>query len=328
MKILVSTIFSLLISYQISTAQTLEWLNVLCNQHGCGIYDAEIAENGKTYILTMGPNASSSNSYLFVLDENGLTETSIRFDFSLKGGNKSNLSVASDGSVYISGYTSGAFDVDPGPGTTILGSAPSVSVENYFFMLKLNSNLELEWSHQFNQNPSNVIQISTILDDQDNLYCFLGGSIFDVDIEIGSGNTNVNGNRLYTIIKYDPNGNIIWNKTTGEGSFESGWGSKLHGLTTGPNNELYVWATRALPSNQQIQTFVNYEPDSIQTSDNTIFPSSQYDGRYVSLSKYSSDGDMEWVKAFNFVESTIGTFGDVIIDDNYNIYIQAVIIWI
>lgn len=126
----------------------------------------------------------------------------------------SGLETAPDGSVYVGGYFTSSMDFDPGSGVTNLTSAGSRDA----FVLKLNTQGDLEWVKQFEGAGTNGIS-GLAVDHSGNVFS-TGGFVGSVDFDPGPANytlTSSGTSRSCFISKLDRNGNFVYAKNMQSG---------------------------------------------------------------------------------------------------------------
>ena len=123
---------------------------------------------------------------------------------------KSQMDIDADGNIYLACYVGAECDVDPGSGTTLIGS-----VQDNLALLKLDSNADLIWYRVFNEQPFQWGFRDACLDADANWY-LLGLYSGQVDIDPGpldtfilSPDITVNGGSRY-ILKLNTNGEFQW----------------------------------------------------------------------------------------------------------------------
>ncbi|MDQ3047275.1 MAG: SBBP repeat-containing protein, partial [Bacteroidota bacterium] len=122
------------------------------------------------------------------------------------------------GNLYITGYTNGVVDFDPGPGTYNLTST-SASYDYDAFILKLDSLGNFLWVKSFGSNSYDIGR-SIALDGLGNIYTtgsFNGTADFDPGpgIHYLSAASTGSADEDVFISKLDPNGNFLWAKNFG-----------------------------------------------------------------------------------------------------------------
>ncbi len=122
----------------------------------------------------------------------------------------------------VVGTFTATIDFDPGVGTANLTAQGS----NDMFLLKLTSAGNFVFVQQINSGTgSNEIPQAMKVDSQGNILItgWFDGSV-DADPGIGTTMLNSAGNNDIFVAKYDANGNLLWAKSIGSPSNDSGWG--------------------------------------------------------------------------------------------------------
>ncbi len=115
------------------------------------------------------------------------------------------------GNLVITGYLRDTFDIDPGPGTTILTPVSTYDI----FLAKFSPTGNLLWAHAFGGFISDL-GYEVAIDLQDNIH--LTGRIkntFDIDPGPGVTTLTSNGNSDHLLAKFSPTGNLLWAFNTG-----------------------------------------------------------------------------------------------------------------
>jgi hypothetical protein len=198
-------------------------------------------------------------------------------------GNTKGLSLACDSAGFI--YASGTFQGEININGTILNSAG----ERDGYLFKLDSLGNLIWSKHFSSNKNVNIYSLTINNDNDLL--LLGD--YKVEVNFDTTITTNNIDTIYSsnlfIAKYNPNGDLIWAKNTGGISFEG------NSMSVDVNNDILITGKSI-----DISLFDTTIP--INTLDSTLntYPGGTYWAYYhpemAFIAKYSTDGNMIWIK--------------------------------
>jgi gliding motility-associated-like protein len=138
--------------------------------------------------------------------------------FTISGLGTANAIVADPaGNTYVCGVFEGTVDMDPGPAGMIAFSAGGVDI----YIVKLNPAGAVLWAKQIG-NSSNDYCYSLVLDAAGNLYA-TGNFSSTVDFDPGPGVVTLTTSISSTfIIKFDPNGNLIWAKKGAESTSAGG----------------------------------------------------------------------------------------------------------
>lgn len=128
------------------------------------------------------------------------------------------ITLDSTGNIYISGTFSGVVDFDPGIGIVNLTSKGGMDI----FLMKLNSSGDFLWVKSFGDSGDDLIN-SIAVDLSGNVY-LTGAFKGTVDFDPGPGNVSLssNGDCDIFILKMSSSGNLVWVKSVGGTSYDSG----------------------------------------------------------------------------------------------------------
>jgi hypothetical protein len=121
--------------------------------------------------------------------------------------------------VYIAGTFTEPIDVDPGPGTTLLTpqSLSSAAVTQNVFIAKYNASGQLVWAKAIAGSPDLYGSGNHLTIDAEGNLILVGTITESADFDPSATNfvlTSAGGLDIF-IAKYDPDGNLIWAKSTG-----------------------------------------------------------------------------------------------------------------
>jgi hypothetical protein len=163
-------------------------------------------------------SAGGNDVFVSKLDSSGALVWAKSF-----GGASSDLGISiavdSSGNIYTTGYFNGTADFDPGAGTSNLTSAGG----NDVFVSKLDSSGNLVWAKGFG-GASNDLGYYIAVDSSGNVYTtgYFEGTV-DFDPGAGTSNlTSAGGNDVF-VSKLDSSGALVWAKSFGGTSFDSGY---------------------------------------------------------------------------------------------------------
>lgn len=195
------------------------------------------------------------------------------------------VAVDRSGNVFTSG-------IKWGPNPAIFGAytVPFAGAANYqCIIVKYDGNGNFLWAGQTDHGDCNLIGIATDLSGN----CYLFGSFDSGYMKIGTY-TFINGYRKgdykYFLVKYDPNGNIIW--ATADGNAQANLATVgnisvvlgLGGVTTDGSGNVYIICNFHLPVvNVGSVTLTNSDPTG-STED-------------ILIAKYDQSGNLQWAKS-------------------------------
>ena len=147
------------------------------------------------------------------------------------------------------------------------------SESNYFdgMIIKYNSSGEVEWAKSIGESRDESISSVTSTSDGG----IIAGGYFEGTIQVGEYTLTANGNVDGMVIKYDSEGKVEWAKSLG-----------------GSGSDQIVSATPT--SDGGIAAVGDFLSGSIQVGEYTLTNNGSRD---VIIIKYSSSGDVEWVKS-------------------------------
>ncbi len=201
-------------------------------------HDDAIVDGVVQYAINLGPAASADVNY------GGLVVSSISASnvdddvpgsaFQLEGTNFLNITdmqVAMDGSLFVTGWFTATADFDPGQGTTALTSIFSASG----FIARYSASHELMWVRQFGATGGNTMSQSLAVDSAGNPY--IAGYTSSPTLTLGSTvltNQGLNTNDAFAA-KLDGNGNFVWARSWGSTGYDS-----VQSLFIDANDRLHV----------------------------------------------------------------------------------------
>lgn len=203
------------------------------------------------------------------------------------------LSTDVSGNIYLTGSfwsTSITF------GTTTLSTAGAQDI----FIVKYNSNGIVQWVNSAG-GPSTDDGLSTSTDANGNVY--VSGSFLSNAITFGTFNLSnpMNGISQIFIVKYTPNGTVLWVKSEGGNSDAVG-----ASVATDANNNVYL---------------TGYFSASTITFGNTTLNNSGVGSDDIYISKYASDGAALWASSAG--GNSMDRVNSICSDANGNIYIAG-----
>jgi hypothetical protein len=204
------------------------------------------------------------------------------------------MAIDQNGNPTISGqYNSTDFDVDPGPGKTILSSQGGYDA----FVVKFTTNGALMWAKSIGGYATDYGgHIST--DSQGNIIETLR---YQATVTVGSQSFNSqSGNFNGLAIKYDSNGNVLWAINIGDNI-----DSEISGAEVDSQNNVIITGP--------FQGTDNFNP----LGSTPVTLNGNGDGVFVA--KYTSSGILIWAKCF--YGSVANSF--VCIDSQNNIYVDC-----
>ncbi len=241
-----------------------------------------------TFYLTPGGTGDtfiskfdSNGDFIWAKNVGSLTDGT--FDFFNEGGR--DISVDSNGNVYVVGIFMGSADFDPGAGLLSLNSNGYTDI----FVLKLDENGNTVWANSFGL-PVNDYGEGIDLDSESNVY--ICGRIRDTDNVLSSVKHDI------FIAKIDTDGNLIWSKTIGGSETDA-----CESLIISNDN---IYATGYFSGT------VDFDPGS---GINAITSTGVEDAYVLKL---DTDGNFIWVKNMGGTENTRGI--DIKVDNEENIY--------
>ena len=258
--------------------------------------------NGDIYIsgstessLDSNPNAVSADAWLAKYDTQGNLLWTRQLGTSSNDYASSN-GVATDvnGDIYIYGNTTGTLDANPNarPGGSLFAI-------NDVWVAKYDTQGNLLWIRQFdfgalsNNRPYNDFPNGLEIDNSRNIY--IAGSSYRFDNEL-------NPFGIYEdawVVKYDTQGNLLWNKQLWNKQFANSPRDTVSGLSKDIKGNIYISGSKG-----------------------------GIDGTYITepsnawLAKYDTQGNLLWNKEFA-TPNIDDAFSGVAIDKHENIYISG-----
>jgi len=314
-------LFSCLLQIVNSYAQpTREWTSFYpeTNTFSSSAAAMAIDDSGNVYTTghSEGYNGTVSwNSYTTVkYNSSGVLQWSANFTGETSGGKFPNdIAVDNDGNVYVTGYahrTASDFD---------------------FCTIKYNSDGLQQWLRYYDNPTHNEDQARKIaIDNAGNIYVS------------GFSNLCVFSCQIYTILKYNRSGNLIWSRSYGLGTSS---GTDIGDMKVDNNCNIYITgmnyynAVTIKYDSSGNQLWVNTFSNSGQLSnalsiiidsenDVIITGQSPYGMNFASCFtiKYNINGTQEWLKLINPPSTSNGNWKSTYVDtDNFNnVYISGV----
>lgn len=170
--------------------------------------------------MISGANGLARDAFILKLNTNGNFTWSKQFGGSSVTGSGEGISIALDlaGNIYTTGYYSGTFDFDPGPGVYDLTSG----AQN-MYISKLDPSGNFVWANQINATAEGIV-----VDNSGNVYTTgLFSNTADFDPGIGVDYLTASGNKDLFLLKLDQNGNFIWAENLGGTGEASGYSLAL-----------------------------------------------------------------------------------------------------
>lgn len=240
------------------------------------------------------PNSERMQVFLFKLNLEGKAIWGRSF-----GGNADDvggaLTVENDGSIIMSGeFRSPNINFDN------ISLQNSDNSFNNIFLTKLSSSGQVLWAKNIGANGNDVCK-SIATDLYGNIYC--GGFFTGPTLNVGAGlsiNNNNNGSSKSFLVKYNPQGNALWLKSSGSGGFNA-----INAICIDKHNNVY--ASGFFEGN------IRFENISLTNKLSR--------GIDIVILKYNSAGTIEWAKNYGDVEKTHAN--TCLIDNNGDLYITG-----
>jgi gliding motility-associated-like protein len=224
--------------------------------------------------ITSGAGGANRDAFILKLNTNGAFVWVKQFSGSTVNAAGEGISIALDavGDIYSTGYYSGTFDFDPGPGVYNL----STTTQN-MYISKLDPAGNFLWANQVNANAEGIA-----VDNAGNVYT-TGLFITTTDFDPGPGiyDLSVSGyqDKDVFVLKLDQAGNFIWAKNLGGTGEASGYS-----LALDATGNVYMTGT--------FKGTLVFNPGSClgtytSTGSGDIF-----------VSEIESDGTILWIKQF------------------------------
>jgi gliding motility-associated-like protein len=170
--------------------------------------------------MVSGAGGLARDAFILKLNTNGNFIWSKQFGGSIVTGAGEGISLALDaaGNIYTTGYYSGTFDFDPGPGIYNLTSG----AQN-MYISKLDASGNFVWAIQVNATAEGIA-----VDNAGNVYTTgLFSNTADFDPGPGMYNLTASGNKDLFVLKLDQAGNFIWAEDLGGIGEASGYSLAL-----------------------------------------------------------------------------------------------------
>ncbi|MEZ6049598.1 MAG: FG-GAP-like repeat-containing protein, partial [Planctomycetaceae bacterium] len=206
------------------------------------------------------------------------------------------LTLDAEGNIFATGYIRGTVDFDPGSG--VVQGSPTGGKN--MFILKLDNDGNFEWVKQFGGRYEDVE-----VDSSGNVYIAgLLSSTIDFDPDNPGGElTSVWGTDAF-VAKYDTDGNYIWAKSMGGGSFD-----EANAVSIDDQGNVLVTGI--------FQGTVDFDPGAAE------FNLTSGGARDVFVTKLDSSGNFIWAKSFagqgdDYARDVIvNSTGDVYLTGNF-----------
>lgn len=244
-----------------------------------------------TFNLT---SAGNKDVYVQKLDSNG----NFLWAKAIGGsGNDFGSAIAIDptGNIYITGNFNGTADFDPGSGTYNMTSAGN----NDIFIQKMDNNGNFLWAKAFGGTDKDF-GISIAVDVAGNVYTtgYFSGT---ADFDPGSGIHNLTsiGNNDMFIQKLDSNGNFLWAKSVGGGSYAFGY-------------SVAVDAAGNVFTTGKFAGTVDFDPGS---GTHNLNPVGIFD---IFILKLDNNGNFQWAHGFGSGDQNAGY--SIAVDAAGNVY--------
>ncbi|RZJ64879.1 MAG: T9SS type A sorting domain-containing protein [Flavobacterium sp.] len=207
------------------------------------------------------------------------------------------MSLAPDGSLYITGNFSGTVDFDPGTGIETRTAVGSVNT----FIQKLSTTGALLWVKTLNLNTVAFTSLCKA-DAAGNVYIaapFTGTADLDPGAGVANVVTSLNNNTF--LLKLTPAGDYVWAKAM---ETVGGSPSAVYALQTDANGNIYS---------------SGYYSGSLTQGNTTITSAGSLDSF---IQKYDSNGNPLWLKSFG--GSEIDLASQIVMDGSGNIYVTGI----
>ena len=193
------------------------------------------------------------------------------------------IATDTDGNTYTTGYFIGISDYDPGPGEVNLNAHNLYHI----FIQKLDADGNLLWVKQIGGVDGHSQGFAITVDTNGNVY--VTGSFNGlVDFDPGSGEANLtaSGTDIF-VLKLDTNGNYLWAKRMGGGSWDDGFA-----ITTDTSGNVYTTGS--------FVGMVDFDPNAgvanlHSAGDSDIF-----------IQKLDTNGNFLWAKGMGSTSSDKG----------------------
>ena len=209
------------------------------------------------------------------------------------------VAVDNSGNVYVAGYQYGPGDYNYGSGV----ASGKSSLENAL-VVKYNADGQAQWARTTTKGTYRSEFYSVAVDKDGNVYAagYQGSDIFNY----GSGDIEGAAWENPVIVKYNPDGEAQWAKTTTGGTGNENW---FHSVAVDNSGNLYA-AGRLYG-----QTTLNYGGDNVSVT------GKGYQNNGV-LVKYDAEtGDALWARTTITTEPTACVFTSVAVDSSGDVYV-------
>jgi gliding motility-associated-like protein len=210
------------------------------------------------------------------------------------------LAVDNDGNVSIVGnFVSATLDADPGPGVYDLQN-PSTSATT--FMIHLDTNGNFLWANSA-YSPGGAAYIGVATDSQKNV---IATASFPDYFQIGDSVYRASGNYNGLIVKYGPNGDMLW---TIRPYVPTGGNVYAYGIKADNQDNVIVSGS--------FDSTANFNPLG-----SAYELTAGHAGAYF-VAKYTSSGILVWVNGINLTFSGSGGNSQISIDTQNNIWFSG-----
>ncbi len=209
------------------------------------------------------------------------------------------IEVDQNGNIYVVGHFVSTVDFDPSGATANVTSNGNTDG----FIAKYDPSGNHLWSHGIGGNASADYAFSTALDGQGNIYvCGTFQGFADFDHSAGVSMHNSNGGYDIFVLKYDPNGNLLWANSMGGTGTDRG-----HDMAIDNAGNVYVIG--------DFEIQVDFDPGPNTAYGNALGLSD------VFVAKYDSNGN--YIRAFDIGGIHDEGGASIGLDDEANIYITG-----
>ncbi len=231
----------------------------------------ELTSNGDRYIFLA--QYSTHGALMWALGWGGSEEDQIN-----------DLVQDDQGNLYLLGEFSNTVDFDPGPGFSELSAGPG----GEGFLLKLDSQGQFLWVHQWAEGAGNIVPTSLALDNAGNPFV-LGNFWGMADLDPSGGTTDLISSGLGDVFvsRFDPDGNFMWAMQMGGTGDDSG-------------NDIHVDGSGNIYSTGSFQGSADFDPAA------SVAPLTSNGLEDVFLSKLDSDGNFIWANSVGGTNQDIG----------------------
>ncbi len=242
--------------------------------------DDHIVDGDVDFAVNLGPVVSADSEY------NGLALNPVPVRnsdddvpgsaFQLDGSGTvyvTDLEVAADGNLYVTGAFTDTADFDPGPGSTLITAGGSTSA----FIAKYSATNELICVRSFGEDDDSTFSRALTLDSAGNVY--LVGYTLSTSLSLGSTTLNNLGSSDAFVTKLNSAGDYLRAR---------GWG----GTSADTAEDIFVDSNQTLHITGQYQATVDFNPASGTTSRTSAGGNDGY------VSKFDVDGNFLSVSSF------------------------------